>query len=428
MANDAIGTIKIVIDKGDLEKLEKQLQSLGMKTSTIMGGKKGEEKAMVTGVGDYGAAEAAAASLSNKTPYSLGKKGGEDAEGSKGFWGKAADSFDKEGKMGKLNKNLFMMQMASLGVAFSFQSIINSAMSLFQGLEDLGMMISLSAIGGAFETLATGEKGTNIMESMGVTPEMATAAWAGFTAIVSQITSVFNALAIKVLSPEMVAAILAVIEVFATELAKPQTVIAIQDIIYAVLDLTLKLIPLIPLIAYFVTLLSDSGLLGIMLLIVGVAIVLLPVLAYLGFIMQFLGPVCMFLAAALEWIAPVVIALGGGILPVILIIMALIVVIDFFFNVFMNLANGMDAGSAITAALGQTFKDIWNFFADLINSASRFLGQGNVVGRMEYDRGPGSTQGTNITTITNNYNKNVGVREAAALAAEQAKQAQGQMG
>jgi len=329
------------------------------------------------------------------------------AQQTQGFMDKFLNNFGGgTRKFRDLNKSLFMLQMSSLGVVFSFTSIINSVMGMFSGLSDLGTMISTGAIGSAFAGIATGGANTtDIAGTMGVTPEMQTAAWAGFTAIVSQFKAVFDALAVKVLTPEMVAAILSVIDALAVTLAKPDVVKAIQMLIAAILEIALSIITLIPVIAVLIEKLAETGLLKFFLLIIVAAEILLPLLAYIQFAFTAVGTV-------FNVISAIAIALGISISWVIIIIAAVLIVIDFLIHLFENLANGMDIVSAVTNALGQTLADIANVIISIINGISNLFGAGSVLELWKTTTGSESEQYSKASTqITNiNFNKNVGVK------------------
>ena len=311
-------------------------------------------------------------------------------------------------KFRDLNKSLFMLQMSSLGVVFSFQSIINNVMGLFSGLSDLGTMISTGAIGSAFAGIATGGANTtDIAATMGVTPEMQTAAWAGFTAIISQFKAVFDALAVKVLTPEMVAAILAVIDALAVTLAKPDVVKAIQMLIAAILDIALSIIPLIPVIAVLIEKLAETGLLKFFLLIIIAAEILLPLLAYIQFAFSAVGVVWNVLSA-------VAIAFCVSVGWVILVVGVVLIIIDFLIHLFENLANGMDIVSAVTNALGQTLADVANVIISIINGITNLFGAGSVLELWSTKTGSEPEQYSKASTqITNiNFNKNVSVKSS----------------
>lgn len=309
--------------------------------------------------------------------------------------------------MYRMNKSLFMMQMASLGVVFSFQSVINSAMGLFSGLEDLGANIAGGAIGTAFAGIATGGANTtNIAETMGVTPEMATAAWAGFTAIINQFKAVIDSLMVKVLSPEMVGAILAVIDALAGELGKPEVTKAVQELVKAVLDLALAVIPLIPVIASVINWLGDTGLLGLFISIIFAAQILLPLLAYFQFIFQ-----------AILMLVNVLAFLGIGLATFFFWVGVILIAIDFLIHLFENLSNGMDPLDAVLTALGQTVADVVNIIIGAINPILGFLGMAKIE-KWSTSSGHEPATTTQAKTVVNNItfakSVNTGDKKAAA--------------
>jgi len=273
-------------------------------------------------------------------------------------------------------------------------------------------MISTGAIGTAFAGLATGGTNvTNIAETMGVTPEMQVAAWAGFTAIVSQFKAVFDALAVKVLTPEMVAAILSVIDALANELGKPEVAKAIQEIIFAVLDLALAFIPLIPLIADVVSWLGETGLLKYLLLIIVAAEILLPTLAYVQFVFYAIEGVVGALSAAAG-----ILGIGLGFLVVA--IAAVLILVDFLIHLYDNMSNGMFFLTAIFVAFIQTLTDVATIIISIINSISKIIGIGEVLKNPSSDN-ERTTSKTTINNITFAKNVNTGDKAQVAKTASQ---------
>lgn len=420
MASDKLATITIGADTSpELDKLVKMLQGQGLTDlQTKLGGAKGAERGVVTAKGDAKLIGQIQAGLAKGTKHVVSENLAPGAGGTapKGFWDKFVSKFDKGGKLKELNKSLFMLQMSSLGVAFSFQSIINSVMGLFQGLGDLGELISGGVLGSVFSGMAGGS-GKNMADVMGVTSEDQTKAWAGFMAITTQFTSLMNALAVKILTPEMVKAILDVIDALAEQLAKPEVAKAIQEIIYAVLDLALQLIPLLPLLASFIILLGESGLLKVLIMIILAAEILLPALAYIQFIFTFI-------AVAVELVSAAAVLFGISFGWVLILIGAVIVVVMFLINVWNNLNNGMDLGTAIITALGQTLTSVWNVIVGIINAASNFLGQGNIIQPIQSGNSNQAANKTTTVVINNNINKSVGKDGLTAVQLASIKAAQ----
>lgn len=442
---ESLGDIKITAstDK-DAQTLIKFMQGQGMSgLQTLMGqGKNGKQQYMVAGKGSAGQIAATQGQIPKGQAHMT--RIPENIAGAPGLFdnllkrfpqlnsavtrfssrfpnataamGRFGQTFNQK-NMKDLNKSLFMMQMASLGVAFSFQSVINSVMGLFMGLADLGTMISTGALGTAFAGMATGGTGTDIAGTMGVTTEMQTAAWAGFTAIVSQITAAFNALAVKVLSPEMVAAILAVIDALAVELAKPETVKAIQEIVKAVLDIALAVIPLIGPVATIIDKLGETGLLGLFILIIAAAEILLPTLAYIQFVFYAIEGVAALVSAA-------ILITGLSFSWILIIVGAVIVIIDFFIHTMENLSDGMSIGDAILTAFGQTFADVMNVIISVINFFSNLLGAGSILSLWSTSNGTDKAQERAQTTVNNiTFSKNVSTnskKDASKLAAQTA--------
>ena len=384
----------------------------GQQFNVKMGGTPGKERYLLSGKAPAANIPAIGANIPAISPGSkwMGSIPQNAVAGATGMLDRLKKTFTQK-NMKELNKSLFIMQMASLGVAFSFMSIIGSLTGLFAGLADLGTMISTGAIGTAFAGIATGGANTtDIAGSMGVTSDMQTAAWAGFTAIVSQFKAVFDALAVKVLTPEMVAAILSVIDALAVTLAKPEVVKALQEIIKAILEIALAIISVLPLIADLVVWLGETGLLKMMLLLIVAAEILLPALAYIQFafyavqgIIGAVSAIAMVLGISFGW--------------VLVIIGAVLVVIDFFIHLIENLSNGMSLMDAVTNALGQTVADVVNIFIGIIN------GLGSMIpGFQKWDTWSTSTgwepaeQTTAKTTVNNiTFAKSVNVGDRAAV-------------
>lgn len=444
----SLGDIKITASTDrEAQTLIKMLQGKGITDiTTMMGqGKTGKQQHIVAGRGPAGAVAGAAGAvpgvapgqaIMTRIPVSVSGASGMLDNLMKRFpqLGSAVTQFSNKfpnatasmGRFGQtfnqknmkdLNKSLFMMQMASLGVAFSFQSIIGSVMGLFSGLADLGTMISTGALGTTFAGMATGGANTtDIAATMGVTPEMQTAAWAGFTAIVSQITAVFNSLAVKVLSPEMVAAILSVVDALAVELAKPDTVKAIQQIVKAVLDIALAVIPLIGPVGVLIDKLGETGLLKLFIGIILAAEILLPTLAYVQFIFYAIEGV---IAA----VSAVAVILGISFGAVLLIVGLVVAIIDFFIHLMENLSDGMDIGAAILTAFGQTFADVMNTIISVINFFSNLLGAGSILSLWSTSNGKDEARTkaqTNITNITFAKNVDTKNRKEVSKVANQA--------
>lgn len=364
-----IGVLKVVVDASDLEAQTKKYKGMGFDVTQKFGGEAGKagQPAMlqISGAADKIATAASGLKAGTRYAATLPTGGGVAGAGISGFADRLKNTFTMKNAK-EMNKSLFMLQMSSLGVAFSFMSIIGMMTGMFAGLADLGTMISTGAIGTAFAGIATGGEGTNIAQSMGVTTDMQVAAWAGFTAIVSQFKAVFDALAVKVLTPEMVAAILAVIDAIAITLADPGVVKALQEIIKAVLEIVLAFLPLIPVIADVVAWLGETGLLKFLLLIIVAAEILLPTLAYLQFIFTAVMTAVTFLTGAAT-------LLSVPLWAIITVIGVIVFAVMFLMNVLTNLQNGMDLASAITNAFGQTIAQFVNILIGAYNTVASIV-------------------------------------------------------
>lgn len=314
-------------------------------------------------------------------------------------WGAKLNQVFSKKRMIDLNRNLFMMQMASLGVAFSFQSLQNQVLGIFSGLSDLGEMISAGALSTAYASAATGGTGGDILGTMGVNPADIVKAWLGFQAITNTITTLTNGLATKVLTPAAVSAILSVIDKIASELAKPEVVKAIQDIILAVLQAILQMVPLLPSLAAIVVLLSDAGLLGVLVGLVLIAPYLLSFMALLGFGFQaiiLIAPSLLTLLAGVEAI------LGGTLLAtlgaIILVVGGVLIIFDFLINLFEEIGEHGFTLEAVFQALGNTLADVINFIISAIKTLT--FGSVNLDSMKWAD---GNNRAPLETTTTNNY-------------------------
>jgi hypothetical protein len=318
------------------------------------------------------------------------------AAGGVGWAQQLGNVFSKKNMLA-LNKNLFMMQMASLGVAFSFQSLEKQILSVFSGLSDIGEAASSAALATAYSAAATGGTGGNILGSMGVTPEDLVRGWLGIQAITNSISTLMNGLAAKILTPQMVSAILTVIDAIANELAKPAVVTAIQDIILAVLQTVLQMIPLLPALAAIITFLSNQGLLGALIAIILIAPYLLSLMSLIGWGFQALILIIPMLTPLIGALAAI---LGGGLLAtvgaVLIVIGAFILILDFVKNLFIAFGQTGFSLQTIWTALQMTLGDVINFIAGIIRTLT--LGAVDLTGGSS-----GSTPHTQSVATTNNY-------------------------
>lgn len=406
VADNDVARLVMALDPKDAKKQMDDWAKQGIKVSMKQGGTiGGKERAIVQGTGTASQIEQAYANLAKGTKAMKSVPGG-GAQAPDLSWSQRIGNTFSRKNMHQMNKNLFMMQMASLGVAFSFQSIFGSAMGLAAGLQDLGGMIAGGAMGTAMGGLATGgEYTTNIAEVMGVSTEDMVAAWAGVTAIVSQFAAVVNGFMVKVLTPEMVAAILSVLDALAEQLARPEVVQAVQEIIIAVLQLGLQVIDLLPVIADLINWLGETGLLKTLLMIIFAAEVLLPTLAYLQFLFQ-----------AILLVGEIATVLGISLGTLFIWVGIILVAFDFLIHLFENLANGMDPLDAVLTAIGQTFADLMNVIIGALNPILGFFGMGKIT-PWSTASGTETAATTKATNVVNNFNFNKNVNTADKAAA-----------
>lgn len=300
----------------------------------------------------------------------------------------------------RVNMSLFKLQMASLGVYFSFMGIEKGITGLFNSLQDLGGTFKAGALGKAFG-------GVDVAGTMGVGGGEMVQGWKNITGIISMITSATSALAAMTLTPEVMAAVQEMFTALATALSDGKVAKALGDIIIAFTDLVVSIVDsgLLIVIADLITALGDSGLLAPIIGLVLGAQYLLAGLSLLGFGMQAITLIIEGVSLAIPLITgaftAAAAALGTSIGVVIAIIGLVLIAIDLLINIFENFAATGDIIGSIINGITDTFWDLYNVLLPIMNLIGGALGwEQRAVATThsgEYSR---------QTQITNNYNLN----------------------
>jgi hypothetical protein len=268
----------------------------------------------------------------------------------------------------KTNMSLFKMQMASLGVYFSFMSIGMALTGLFTGLQNIGGTFKSMALGKAFG-------GVDVAAAMGVDPAALVQGWKNITGIMGMMQTAMAALAAAALTPEVMTAIQSMFLALGVALSDGKVAKALGDIIIAFTQMVTDcILPMLPYLAGLISALGDAGLLKYIILLVLGAQYLLAGLSMLGFAMQGITLITTAVTAAMA-AGAVACALW------VLAIAGVMVIIDFFINL---LANFQQTGWSVTTIINtliDTFRDLFNTISSIINGISGLLGMGNVVGQ-----------------------------------------------
>lgn len=296
----------------------------------------------------------------------------------------------------KVNMNLFKLQMASLGVYFSFMGIEKGITGLFSSLQDLGGTFKAGALGKAFG-------GVDVAGTMGVGGGEMVQGWKNITGIMSMITSATSALAAMTLTPEVMSAIKDMFTALATALSDGKVAKALGEIIIAFTDLVKSIVEsgLLGVIADLIVALGDSGLLAPIIGLVLGAQYLLAALSLLGFAGQAITLV-------IEGVAAVAAFLGVTFGTVIVIIGAVLFVVDLLINIWENFCATGDIVGSIVNGLIDTFIDFYNVLLPILNLVGGFVGWHGEVAETK----SGSYA---KASVTNNYNFNGNYDDPSAL-------------
>jgi len=316
---------------------------------------------------------------------------------------KGQERFTKMGNtLKKVNMSLFKLQMASLGVFFSFMSIQQSITGLFTGLQN---------IGGAFKSMALGKAfgGVDILGNMGVDPATMVQGWKNITGIMGMMQTTMTGIAAVALSPEVMTAIQEMFTSLSTSLSDGKVAKAIGDIIIAFTDLVILMVEsgFLSAVADLVSALGDSGLLMWIIALVLGAKYLLAALSLLGFAMQGITLALSVLSPLWTILTSILAATGVSFGFLLGVIALVLIAIDFVINFFENLAATGDILGSVVAALWDTFADLYNVLLPLMNLIGGFLG-------MEQRAAFETNSGRN-TQIQNNYNFNGNYDDTGAL-------------
>lgn len=302
--------------------------------------------------------------------------------------------------MKKANMGLFKMQMASLGVYFSFMSI---------GMAITGLFTNLQNLGGAFKSMALGKAfgGVDILGGMKVEPGQLVEGWKNITGIMGMMQTTMTAIAAVALSPEVMKAVQEMFTKLAASLSDGRVAKALGDIIIAFTDLVSWIVDsgLLAGLADLISLLGDTGLLvPIIGLILG-AQYLLATLSALGFALQSITAI----TTAYAWITTTAsTALAGVGLTfgsLIAIIGLALVALDFVINLWENFAITGWSVATVVNALWDTFADLYNVLLPIMNLVGGAFG----VQRAAFETNSGKAN------VQNNYNFNGNYDDPSAL-------------
>jgi len=292
----------------------------------------------------------------------------------------------------KLNMGLFKLQMASLGVFFSFMGIQNAITGLFSGLQNLGGTFKSQAMGKAFG-------GVDVAGAMGIGGGDLVQGWKNITGILGMVQTAMAALAATALTPEVMTAIQIMFIELGKALADGKVAKALGDIIIAFTQFVVSVLPVIPIIADLISILGDTGLLPVIIGLIMSAQYLLAGLSLLGFVLQGITSIIASVAAiAASWGVTVVAAFGLIVGAIVLVLIA----IDFLINVWENFAATGDIVGSIVNGLTDTFWDLYNILLPFLNFIGGFIGMDKRAAATTHSGEYASSQ----KSVVNNYNFN----------------------
>jgi len=320
-----------------------------------------------------------------------------------------------------LNKAFFNVQMATLGVSFSFMTLQNTLMSAFTGLTDLSGNIKAAALGKAFT-------GIDTMGLLGINYKTFVEGWKSMTGILSVVQTLVQGIIAKALTPEITKSIIEVLTALATELGKKEVVKAIQDLIKAFLELIAAIIPVIPKLAEFISFLGETGLLKYLLAIILAAGILLPWLSLIGGAFTLLSSILTGISSIAAILAPLLGVTGAGLGAVLAAIAVIVVIV---IGTIVNAFNEFQKTGDIVKSVIFGFIDTFGFFVDTIGMIlNTLIGW---TGKFNYTYGSATTGlknmagGYSTSTVTNNYNINGDIMDVSQVetALNKAKSKQG---
>jgi hypothetical protein len=300
----------------------------------------------------------------------------------------------------KANMSLFKMQMASLGVYFSFMSIGMALTGLFTGLQNLGGTFKSMALGKAFG-------GVDVAATMGVDPATLVQGWKNITGIMGMMASAMAALAAAALTPEVMKAIQEMFTALGVALSDGKVAKALGDIIIAFTQMVTDcILPMLPYLADLISALGDAGVLKYIILLVLGAQYLLAGLSMLGFAMQAITLIVGVLSPVITILGSLMAAAGVSIGFVVSAVVLVLFVFDLLINIFENFQQTGWSLSTLWNALYDTFADFYNVLLPIINLVGGLIGYGNNQA-VETNSGRASVQ--------NNYNFNGNYDDPSAL-------------
>ncbi len=319
------------------------------------------------------------------------------------------------------NKAIFETQMATLGVAFSFMSLINTVTGMFTKLTDLSGNIK-----GAAMSKALG--GVDVLSNLGIDYKTFVDGWKSMTSILGIVNTMIEGIVAKALTPDIVKAITDVLSALSTELGKPEVTKALQEIVLALVDLAKAVIPLIVPLATIITYLGETGLLKVILAIILAASILLPFLSLVGGSFTVLSSSLTILSGIFTVILPllatvsaVTVATFAAIGVVVLLVVGTIV------NAFAEFQKTGDIVKSIIFGFIDTFGAFVDAIGGILNTLLGWTGKFNYTAGSATTGLKNMAGGYSQSTVTNNYNINGDVFDTAQLqtAINKTKGAQG---
>lgn len=312
------------------------------------------------------------------------------------------------GTLTKANKTFFMMQMATLGVAFSFMTLQNTIIGIFSSLQDLGGVFKNLALGKAFG-------GVDLKGAMGVDSSALVQGWKNITGIFSNIQALMALFATMTLNEEVMTQLNAFFVELGKALADPKVVEAMQQIVLAAIDFGKSLIPVLPVLAEAIILLGETGLLKVLVGFVLIAGTLLSAMSLLQWGFQGFLAVATLLAPYLTaTVIPAITAVsnafmafvGGSLATAALVIAGVLIIVDAFVRVLQELYTSGISVTSVVNGLIKAFNDVYNVVVTIMNGISSVLGMGNMFQSnvpLQWLWGNNNGTSGSSTNVTNNY-------------------------
>lgn len=311
-------------------------------------------------------------------------------------------------RLTRANKMFFMMQMATLGVAFSFMTLQNSIIGVFSSLQDLG---------GVFKSLAMGKSfgGVDLVKAMNIDPSALVQGWKNITGIFGNIQGLMAIFATLTLNEDVMKQLNSFFVELGKALADPKVVEAMQQIVLAAIDFGKEVIKILPTLAQLILILGDTGLLKVLVGVVLIAGTLLSVMSLVQWGFQaILGIVTVLAPYLTATVIPAITTLtnafmalvGGSIATAALVIAGVLIIVDAFVKVLQELyTNGISVTSVVNGLI-KAFNDVYNVVVIIMNAISNLLGAGSMFKSdvpLQWLWGGQSGSTSKSTSITNNY-------------------------